>query len=150
MYLIIRAAVAGALVLASVLASSALAQSSDPDMSGAAARPELGMEARMLGVAAGTLVQTPAGESIGKVQDIVPDAGSGRPAYVLIATRSGSTAVPYSVVSPLLHDGRIVLDRSRLESAPRISEKQLQEKDESAWKNQADHYWQPRATPTLR
>jgi hypothetical protein len=57
--------------------------SSDPDMSSASVtRPEPGMEARMSGVSAGTRVQSPAGESLGGVQDIVPNSDSGRPDYV--------------------------------------------------------------------
>jgi hypothetical protein len=123
----------------------------DPDISNESARqPKSGMEARMSGVSAGTVVQSPAGESIGLVKDVVPDANSGEPAYVLISTRSGNTAVPYSAITPLFHDGHIILDRSRLESAPRVSDKQLLDSSDVTWKKQADRYWGGRNASGLR
>jgi sporulation protein YlmC with PRC-barrel domain len=108
----------------------------------AAMRPKTGMEARMSGVSAGTVVQSPAGESIGTVKDIVPNTNTGQPDYVVIAMRSGTTAVPYAAVVPLFHDGHVVLDRARLESAPRVSESQLQDTGSAEWKKKADRYWQ--------
>src|SRR3989442_64879 len=54
--------------------SSRQSQSSDTDMSTAAERrPKVGREARMGGISAGSVVQSPAGENIGRVKDIVPD-----------------------------------------------------------------------------
>src|SRR5712671_3390431 len=74
--------------------------SSDPDMSTAAERrPKVGREARMGGISAGSIVQSPAGEPIGRVRDIVPDANTGEPAYIVISMRSGSTAVPYPMIA---------------------------------------------------
>ncbi|MFL6601314.1 MAG: PRC-barrel domain-containing protein [Steroidobacteraceae bacterium] len=127
-------------------------QSSDPDMSTAADhRPKVGREARMGGISAGSIVQNPAGEPIGRVKDIVPNANTGDPAYVVISTRSGSTAVPYAVIAPMYQDGHIVLDRSRLESAPRVNDSQLREDDSGAkWKKEADRYWESRKPPNLR
>src|SRR5882757_6311497 len=70
-------------------------QSSDPDMSTAAEqRPKVGREARLGGISAGSIVQNPAGEPIGRVRDVVPDANTGEPAYIVVSLRSGSTAVP--------------------------------------------------------
>ena len=143
-------------VVAAMLSSGAWAQSqpgsptapqsahpgSDPDFSSQGIRkPKTGIEARMTGVSAGTAVQAPSGESIGTVKDIVPDPNSGRPAYVVIATRSGNTAVPYATITPLFHDGQIVLDRSRLESAPRLRAEQLQNDSDRSWTKQSDQYW---------
>jgi hypothetical protein len=127
-------------------------QSSDADMSTAAERrPKVGREARGGGISAGSIVQNPAGEPIGRVKDIVPDANSGEPAYIVISTRSGSTAVPYPVIAPMYQDGHIVLDRSRLESAPRVSDSQLRnDKSGAEWKKQADRYWESRKPPNLR
>jgi hypothetical protein len=120
-------------------------KNADADMSSdSAIRPKTGMEARMTGVSAGTVVQTPAGESLGTVKDIVPNSNSGQPDFVLIATRAGTAAVPYATVVPLFHDGHIVLERPRLEGAPRISEDQLQDRDRTSaeWKKQANRYWE--------
>ena len=126
--------------------------SSDPDMSAAAAqRPKEGREALLGGLSAGSIVQSPAGQPIGRVKDIVPDANTGDPAYVVIATRSGSTPVPYAVVAPMYQSGHIVLDKSRLDSAPRVSDSELQDaRTAAAWKKQADRYWEPRNPAELR
>jgi hypothetical protein len=105
----------------------------------------------MGGISAGSIVQNPAGEPIGRVKDIVPDANTGEPAYIVIATRSGSTAVPYPVIAPMYENGHIILDRSRLESAPRVSDSQLRDdKSGAEWKKQADRYWESRKPPNLR
>ena len=126
-------------------------QSSDADMSTAAERrPKVGREARMGGISAGSIVQNPAGEPIGRVRDIVPDTNTGEPAYIVISTRSGSTAVPYAVIAPMYQNGHLVLDRSRLESAPRVSDSQLQDKSGAQWRKQADRYWESRKPPNLR
>ena len=100
------------------------------------------MEERMLGVVPGARVQSPAGEAIGTVTDVVPDTETGRPGYVVIATTSGlRTAVPYSAIWPSMHDGRVVLDRGRLESAPPLHEQELRDTSNTQWQKQADQYW---------
>jgi len=135
----------------SAISQESSRQSSDADMSTAAERrPKVGREARMGGITAGSIVQNPAGEPIGRVRDIVPDANTGEPAYVVIATRSGSTAVPYPAIAPMFQNGHVVLDRSRLESAPQVSDSQLQDKSDTQWKKQADRYWDSRKPPNLR
>lgn len=126
-------------------------QSSDADMSTAAERrPKLGREARVGGISAGSIVQTPGGQPIGRVKDVVPDANTGEPAYIVISLRSGSTAVPYPAIAPMVQNGHIVLDRSKLESAPRVTDSQLQDRQGLAWKQQADRYWESRNPPNLR
>lgn len=126
-------------------------QSSDTDMSTAAERrPKVGREARMGGISAGSIVQSPAGEPIGRVKDIVPDANTGEPAYVVISVRSGSTAVPYATIAPMFQNGHIVLDRSRLESAPRVTDSELQDNSKAQWQKQANRYWESRKPPDLR
>jgi hypothetical protein len=137
---------------AEALSQESSSQSSDADMSTAAERrPKVGREARMGGISAGSIVQSPAGRPIGRVRDIVPDANTGEPAYVVISTRSGSTAVPYPMIAPMFQNGHIVLDRSRLESAPHVSDSQLREDESGAqWKKEADRYWESRKPPSLR
>ena len=121
-------------------------QSQDTDMSTAAdRRPKVGREAKAGRVSAGVIVQNPAGEEIGRVKDIVPDANTGGPAYIILATRSGNTAVPNETISPTYQHGHFVLDSARLESAPRVSEKQLRDdKQDAPWKKEADQYWESR------
>jgi hypothetical protein len=124
----------------------------DVDMSGAAQqRPKVGHEAKVGGLTAGSIVQSPAGENIGRVKDIVPDAKTGDPAYVVIATRNGTTAVPYPAIAPLYQNGHVVLDRARLESAPRVNDSQLRDDKENAeWKKQSNRYWESRNPPSLQ
>jgi len=106
---------------------------------------QAGLDAQMRGVSAGAAVQSPAGESIGAVKDIVPDPKTGRPAYVLIATHKGpKVAVPYSVVITLVHNGYITLDRSRLERAPQVRDRQLLDQSDTAWRREANRYWSGR------
>ena len=125
--------------------------SSDMDMSNAAERrPKEGREARTGGISAGSIVQTPAGQPLGRIKDIVPDTNTGGPAYVVISTRSGSTAVPYATIAPMFQSGHLVLDRSRLESAPRVRDSQLRDSSDTSWKKEADRYWESRNPATLR
>jgi hypothetical protein len=127
-----------------------LKESGDSDRSSAVERrPKVGREARVGSVSAGSIVQSPAGEAIGRVKDIVPDPGTGDPAYVVIATRTGTTAVPYAVVSPMFQNGHVVLERSKLESAPRVKERQLRDKSNADWRKEADLYWEPRKPQSL-
>jgi hypothetical protein len=60
------------------------------------------------------------------------------------------TAVPYSTLAPMYQSGHIVLDRSRLESAPHVSDTQLRDdKAQAQWKKQANRYWEARHPPNL-
>jgi hypothetical protein len=98
-------------------------------------------------VTVGTRVQTPEGEQIGTVKNVVPDPRTGRPGYVLIARRSGTdTAVPSPAIFEGVHDGRIVLERSQLERAPTVREAEIQNTWSTQWQERADQYW--RATPS--
>jgi hypothetical protein len=132
--------------------SSRQSRSQDTDMSTAAERrPKVGREARLGGISAGSIVQSPAGENIGRVKDIVPDANTGDPAYIVIATRSGTTAVPYATIAPMYQNGHVVLDRARLDSAPHVTDDQLRnDNKDAAWKKEADRYWESRHPPSLQ
>ena len=100
------------------------------------------MQERSQGVTAGTRVESPAGQPIGVVKNIVPDPRTGRTGYVLIATPAGrQTAVPYSAVVPLVHDGRIILDSSRLAGAPAVQDRELQDSSNTTWQSKAKRYW---------
>jgi hypothetical protein len=96
-------------------------------------------------LSAGTIVQSPAGAAIGTVKDVVPDPSTGRPSYVLVNTRSGAnTAIPYSTLAPMFSNGRVILDRSRLEDAPRVSNSQLRDPSDHTWQQKAEQYWNAR------
>ena len=114
---------------------------SSPHQRAATRTAEAGAGHGMTSISAGMGVQSAAGESIGTVKDVVPNA-SGQPGYVLIATGAGTrTAVPYSTVSSMIRNGKIVLDRARLEAAPQVQDSQLQDRADTRWQKQADQYW---------
>ncbi len=97
-------------------------------------------------LSAGVIVQSPAGEPIGTVKDVVLDPDTGEPSYILVTTRSGaSTAIPYSIIAPMFSNGRIILAPSRLEGAPRVSDSQLRNKSDKAWQQKVQEYWNVRA-----
>jgi hypothetical protein len=96
-------------------------------------------------LSAGTIVQSPAGAAIGTVKDFVPDPSTGRPSYVLVNTRSGAnTAIPYSILAPLFSNGRVIVDRSRLEEAPHVSDSQLRNPSDHTWQQKSEKYWNAR------
>lgn len=118
----------------------ALAQASDPVDSSPHDNPSL--VARPSDIATGKFVQSPQGTVIGQVREVVPEQDSGRPAYVLIAADSGVTPIPYWAIGHLLRDAHIVVDRSMLESAPRVPASGAPENGGvTRWREQVDSYW---------
>jgi len=97
--------------------------------------------ARPSDIAAGKLVQSPEGNVIGTVDDVLREPTSSRPAYIVVATDSGLTAIPYWAISHLLRDAHIVIDQSQLAAAPRIPGSERSKDGEARWGQQADSYW---------
>jgi len=93
-------------------------------------------------ITAGKLIQSPQGVAIGKVSDLVPDRDRGEPAYVLVAMDNGTTAIPYWAVGHLLRDAHLVVDRTELESSPRVSDAAAHDTADADWKKEVDSYWQ--------
>ena len=92
-------------------------------------------------VSAGMPVQSTSGEPLGAVRDIVPRP-SGRPGYVVITLpKGGKTAVPYSTAVSTMRNGTIVLNRARLEGAPRVQDSDLRNHTDQSWQRKADQYW---------
>jgi sporulation protein YlmC with PRC-barrel domain len=93
----------------------------------------------------GTVVQSPAGAAIGTVQDLVSDPRTGQPSYVVVNMRSGANApIPYSTIAPMFSNGRVILDQSRLEEAPRVSNSQLRNPSDHTWQQKSEKYWNAR------
>ena len=108
---------------------------------------EAATEGNKDGLSAGAMVKSPAGETIGTVKDVVPDPRTGQPSYVLVATQSGANAaIPYSTIAPMFSNGHVVLDRSRLEAAPRVSDSQLRNESDKTWQQKAQKYWSGRGS----
>ncbi len=93
-------------------------------------------------LAVGKLAQSPNGRTIATVKDVVADPANRTPAYVLLATGSGTTALPFWAVSHLLRDAHLVIDPGALAAAPRVSDQQVRSGSDNAWKEEADRYWQ--------
>jgi sporulation protein YlmC with PRC-barrel domain len=88
----------------------------------------------------GAAVVAPNGTTIGKVVDVVFDAVS-QPAFVVIASENGPAAVPYSVASSMQSEGKVVMDRAKLTSAPKVKDGEWRSKSGSQWQQDATRYW---------
>lgn len=89
----------------------------------------------------GVAVVTPGGTPLGKVVDVVFDSVA-KPAFVVIASESGSAALPYSVANSMKNDGKVVIDQARLKSAPKVKEGEWRAESGSRWQQDATRYWQ--------
>ena len=78
---------------------------------------------------------------IGTVHDVLREPGSGRPAYIVIATESGFKPIPSYAIGHLLRDAHIVIDGPMLARAPQISGNEDLKGDAAPWRQQADSYW---------
>lgn len=93
-------------------------------------------------ITAGKLVQSPQGQTIGTVRELVPAYPShGVPDYVLVSTRTGTTAIPYGAMDHMLRDAHLVIDPSVLAAAPHVEEDQIQNLANTQWREAADKYW---------
>jgi hypothetical protein len=68
----------------------------------------------------GTTVQTPQGEQLGTIEDVLVDEAGGREFMVLKLGDDRFAAIPKSAVSVMMRDRVLVLDRARLEGAPMV------------------------------
>jgi Ni/Co efflux regulator RcnB len=88
-------------------------------------------------------VQTPSGQSLGSVSRVIPGL-NGRPSsgYVLVSGAHGmSVPVSYRTAESMVRDGKLVLQRSRFEHAPKVTQEDLQNPSDHAWRVKADRYW---------
>ena len=89
----------------------------------------------------GLEVQSPSGQALGTVIDVVANS-TGEPGYVVISTGTDTaTAVPYASVSPMIKDGKVIMDRTRLQNSPQVAQSDLHDKANTKWRQQADTYW---------
>jgi sporulation protein YlmC with PRC-barrel domain len=90
----------------------------------------------------GAAVVTPSGAPIGKVVDVVFDSVAQQPAFVVIASENGQAAVPYSVASSMKSGGKVVIDKSRLKSAPKVKDGEWRNETGSHWQQESARYWE--------
>lgn len=88
-------------------------------------------------------VESASGQSLGTVSKVVPGLnGRQSSGYVIVSSSNGeSVAVPYRTAHSMTRDGKLVLNRTRFEHAPKVTDEDLQNSSDHAWRVKADHYW---------
>lgn len=88
-------------------------------------------------------VQNGSGEAIGTVSKVIPGLdGKETSGYVLVSGSNGENVpVPYRTAHSMVRDGKLVLSQPRFTSAPRVTEGDLQNSSDHAWREKADHFW---------
>lgn len=88
-------------------------------------------------------VESSSGQSLGSVSQVVPGLnGRQSSGYVMVTGADNmSVPVPYRTASSMVRDGKLVLDQSRLEHAPKIAPEDMQNSSDHSWRVKADHYW---------
>lgn len=88
-------------------------------------------------------VESPSGQSLGTVSNVIPGLnGRKTSGYVLVSGSNGmSVPVPYRTANSMVRDGKLILRQSRLEHAPKVSQEDLQNRADHAWRVKADRYW---------
>jgi hypothetical protein len=94
----------------------------------------------------GTKVRMPNGADLGEVSAVVGDQrGYARYAIVshggIMGLRVKRTAIPWATVESALRDGKLIMDRSQLESAPVLSDDMTPTISSGSWSREADGYW---------
>jgi len=88
-------------------------------------------------------VQSRSGQPLGSVSKVVPGLnGRKSSGYVLVSGTSGrSVPVPYRTADSMVRDGKLVLSQSQFEHAPKVTQEDLRNRADHAWRLKADHYW---------
>lgn len=88
-------------------------------------------------------VESPSGQSLGSVSNVVPGLdGQKTSGYVVVSGASGmSVPVPYRTASAMVRDGKLILSQTRFERAPKVTQEDLQNSSDHAWRAKADQYW---------
>lgn len=89
-------------------------------------------------------VQTPTGQSLGTVSNVVPALnGQKDSGYVVIARTGGSmVAVPYAPARVFARDGKFIVSKSELDHAPTVTQDELRSLSNKSWRTEANRYWQ--------
>ena len=88
-------------------------------------------------------VESSSGQSLGSVSNVIPGLnGKESSGYVVISGANGmSVPVPYGTAHSMVRGGKLILSQSRLEHAPKVTQEDLQNSADHAWRTKADHYW---------
>jgi hypothetical protein len=101
------------------------------------------------GQIAGIEVISPAGDALGTVVDVVTDP-AGTPAYVVISSPKGNTAMPYNTATSMVHDNAVVVERSKLNNAPKLQQGAWKDNSSKSWRTESDRYWSKSATDAAK
>jgi sporulation protein YlmC with PRC-barrel domain len=98
-------------------------------------------------------VQTPAGDKLGNVKDVILD-NNGMATHVVVSyggalgVGTKLAALPWSTANSLTQGNKLVIDRARLEGAPTFEENRWPDMTSHSWSAEADSYWQGPGSPT--
>jgi hypothetical protein len=90
-------------------------------------------------VVVGLSVETPTGEPLGSVIEIVADASTGTPLFAVITSEGTSTAVPYTAAAAMVQGDALVMERERLASAPKVDQGEWRQAGD--WTGESSGYW---------
>ena len=115
----------------------------------AAASPHQKQAMRMAEAGAGgqemsnMAVESPSGQSLGSVSSVVPGLnGQKSSGYVMVSGANGMTVpVPYRTAHSMMRGGKLVLSQSRFEHAPTVTQEDMANTSNHAWRAKADRYW---------
>ena len=129
-------------------------QSTDPSAASSPHQQETLRTAEAAGMSAsdaangdvvGLEVISPAGDALGSVIDTVKDP-AGAPSYVVIASPKGNTAVPFATAASMVHDNAVVVEKSKLNGAPKVQQGDWKDTSRKSWRTEADRYWSTSGT----
>lgn len=90
-------------------------------------------------VVVGLQVETPTGEPLGSVIEIVADAQTGTPLFAVVTSEGSTTAVPYTAAAAMVQGDAVVMERERLASAPKVDQGEWRQAGD--WTGEASGYW---------
>jgi hypothetical protein len=92
-------------------------------------------------VSNGMQVRSESGELIGRVSAIVPGDSHDKN-YVVMADQQGlASLMPYSTATSMVHNDKLVIDRTAFEKAPKVQNAQLEDRSRDELERKSDEYW---------
>jgi len=92
-------------------------------------------------VSDGMQVRSESGELMGRVSSVVP-GDSGDKNYVVMSDLQGmASLMPYSTATAMVHDQKLVIDRTAFEKAPKLQTSQLEDRSLNGLERKSEEYW---------
>lgn len=97
-------------------------------------------------VSSGMQVRSQSGELMGRVSAIVPGDSRDK-SYVVMADQQGmASLMSYSTAAGMVHNDKLVIDRTAFEKAPKVQNAQLEDRSLDGLERKSDEYWDRYAT----